>query len=64
MRTSPAPNPAFLDTLAEAELLNGQRSDALAREMQAAQLDPDNPELQDRLQHFRDAATVAKTPTR
>lgn len=61
VRTSPAPNPAFLDTLAEAELLNGRRTEALASEMQAVQLDPDNHELQDRLQHFRDAADVAKS---
>ena len=64
VRTSPTPNPAFLDTLAEAELLNGQQTEALATETQAAQLDPDNSELQVRLQYFRDAGAVAKTSIR
>ena len=42
-------------------LAAGQRTEALATETQAAQFDPDNSEFQDRLQHFRDDAAVAKT---
>ena len=49
-------NPAFLDTLAEALLLNGHPAEALTTEVQALKLDPENPELQDRLTHFRQAA--------
>jgi Flp pilus assembly protein TadD len=55
---SPQPNPAFLDTLAEALLLNGQPAEALATERQAAELDPENSELQSRLEHFREAANL------
>ena len=54
--SSPQPVPAYLDTLAEALLLNGHPADALATETEAARLDPENPELQSRLQHFRQAA--------
>ncbi|HUE42880.1 MAG TPA: tetratricopeptide repeat protein, partial [Candidatus Sulfotelmatobacter sp.] len=54
--TSPEPNPAYLDTLAEALLLNGQPAEALANELRAVQLDPENPELQSRLPRFREAA--------
>jgi Tfp pilus assembly protein PilF len=59
--TSPSPNPAFLDTLAEAQLLNGFRSEALATETQAVKLDPNNPEYQTRLARFREAASTAKS---
>jgi|GEM_PF-2267998 Tfp pilus assembly protein PilF len=59
--TSPSPNPAFLDTLAEAQLLNGLRSEALATETQAVKLDPSNPEYQTRLARFREAASTAKS---
>jgi tetratricopeptide (TPR) repeat protein len=51
-----APNPAFLDTLAEALLLNGQPVEAFAIETQAAKLDPQSPDIQSRLPRFRDAA--------
>lgn len=56
VETSPQPQAAFLDTLAEALLLNGQASEALATEMKALDLDPKNPELQSRLVQFRTAA--------
>lgn len=59
---SPAPNPAYLDTLAEALLLNGQPADALATELQAVKLDPENPELQSRLPRFLEAAKQAPSP--
>ena len=59
---SPQPNPAFLDTLAEALLLNGQFAEALANELQAAKLDPENPELQSRLPRFREAANTHTLP--
>jgi Tfp pilus assembly protein PilF len=58
---SPSPNPAFLDTLAEAQLLNGLRAEALATETQAAKLDPSNSEYQMRLRRFREAASTAKS---
>jgi hypothetical protein len=54
--SSDVPNPSYIDTLAEALLLNGKADEALATETQAAGLDPDNPELKTRLAHFRDAA--------
>jgi Flp pilus assembly protein TadD len=61
--TSLEPNAAYLDTLAEALLINGQPAEALKYEMQAFQLDPDNPEFKSRLPRFQAAAnspTVAK----
>jgi tetratricopeptide (TPR) repeat protein len=57
--TSPSINPAFLDTLAEAQLLSGETTEALATETRAAALDPDNSELQSRLPRFRKAAAVS-----
>jgi tetratricopeptide (TPR) repeat protein len=59
---SPQPNPAYLDTLAEALLLNGQPAEALTEELQAAKLDPENPELQSRLPRFREAANLHTLP--
>ena len=56
VESSPEPVPAFLDTLAEALLLNGHADEALATELKAVGLDPKNPELQSRLAHFRAAA--------
>jgi tetratricopeptide (TPR) repeat protein len=53
--TSEEPNAAFLDTLAEALLINGQPVEALKYELQAAQLDPDNPEFLTRLPRFQAA---------
>jgi tetratricopeptide (TPR) repeat protein len=50
------PNAAYLDTLAEALLLNGQAGEALTTEKQALELDPQNPEMQSRLAHFREVA--------
>lgn len=64
VESSPQPNPAFLDTLAEALLLNGQPAKALATEMQAAKLDPENSELQSRLAHFREAAQLSASARR
>ena len=52
---SPGPNAAFIDTLAEALLINGQASEALSYELQAARLDPDNPEFKTRLPRFQAA---------
>jgi tetratricopeptide (TPR) repeat protein len=64
VESSPQPNAAFVDTLAEALLLNGQPAEALATELQAAKLDPENPEMQSRLARFREAAShlVAAKP--
>ena len=53
------PNASYLDTLAEALLLNGQASEALSTEQQALDLDPQNPEMQSRFAHFRDVAHEA-----
>jgi Tfp pilus assembly protein PilF len=47
---------AFLDTLAEAQLLTGHPAEALTTEESAVKLDPNNAEIQSRLQRFRDAA--------
>lgn len=60
----PQPNPSFLDTLAEALLLNGHRAEAVATETKAVQLDPQNQELQSRLAHFREAANVVSLSKR
>lgn len=46
---------SFLDTLAEALLLNGRPTEALAVEMEAAALDPENPELKKRVDFFQNA---------
>ncbi len=54
--------PAYIDTLAEALLLNGHPKEALATETEAAKLDPENPEFQSRLTHFREAAKRASSP--
>jgi len=51
---------AALDTLAEAQLQTGHPAEALAQEERAAQLAPDNAEIQSRLQRFRD--TASKSP--
>jgi Flp pilus assembly protein TadD len=56
VKTSPEPNAAFIDTLAEAQLINGNADEALATEMHAAKLDPNNPELQKRVAHFQEEA--------
>jgi tetratricopeptide (TPR) repeat protein len=61
VESSPQENPAFIDTLAEALLLNGKPTEALATEMDAVKLDPDNSELQSRLAHFREAANLARS---
>jgi len=49
---------AYLDTLAEALLLNGQAGEALRTEDRAVSADQKNPELQRRLERFRKAALV------
>ncbi len=49
------PNAAYIDTLAEALLQNGQGAEAYTMEKQAAELDPQNPEMQKRLAKFREA---------
>jgi len=56
---SEAPDPAILDTLAEAQLLNNQAQEALATEQQAAKLDPQNPQIQSRLLRFEQAAKLS-----
>jgi len=55
VKTSTQPNAAFLDTLAEALLLNDHRTEALCIAREAARLEPQNDELQARLLHFREA---------
>ena len=62
VQNSPAPNPAFLDTLAEALLLNGHSAEALANEQKAIELDPENQELKARLPRFREAAQSSASP--
>jgi len=53
---------AYLDTLAEALLQNGESDEALATEIQAVGLDRQNPELQSRLVRFREAAEPKAAP--
>ena len=53
--TSPAQRAAFLDTLAEAFLMNDKANEALRTEESAMELDPNNATLAARLQRFRDA---------
>jgi len=52
---------AYLDTLAEALLLNGQTKEALATEERAASLDQKNAEIKTRLERFRQAALLPKS---
>lgn len=59
VESSPQANPAFLDTLAEALLMNGHAAEAFATETEAVRLDPENSELQSRLARFRDAVTLS-----
>jgi tetratricopeptide (TPR) repeat protein len=59
VESSPQPNADFLDTLAEALLLNGQAGEALTIEKQAFEINPQNPEVRIRLDHFREAAEQA-----
>ncbi len=58
--SSPQPNAAFVDTLAEALLINGHPAEALATEMEAASLGPKNSEIQSRLRRFREAVNQPK----
>ena len=60
VQTSPEPNSAFLDTLAEALLLNGQPAKALVTEQKAFDLDPENLEIKSRLLRFIEAARETK----
>jgi cytochrome c-type biogenesis protein CcmH/NrfG len=53
---------AYLDTLAEALLQNGESDEALATETQAVGLDPQNAELQSRLVRFHGAAQPKAAP--
>jgi tetratricopeptide (TPR) repeat protein len=53
VKSSLQPNPAFLNTLAEALLLNGRPTEALDTELQAVRLDPQNFELRSRLPRFQ-----------
>ena len=62
VQSSAYPNFDFLDTLAEALLLNGQPAEALAIEVHALDLDPENAELRSRLAHFREAAQLSTSP--
>ena len=50
-------NPAFLDTLAEALLINGQYNEALKTEEKALSFAPGNVEYQRRIAKFRQAAS-------
>jgi tetratricopeptide (TPR) repeat protein len=61
VKTSPEPIPAFIDTLAEALLVNGYPDEAVQTELQAIKLDP---ALQPRLAHFREAAGVGRSKSR
>ncbi len=54
--TPAARRAAFLDTLAEAMLINGRVAEALSIESSAAELDPGNPSWNERLDRFRKAA--------
>jgi tetratricopeptide (TPR) repeat protein len=63
VQSSSEPVPEFLDTLAEALLLNGQPVEALKVEEQAAQLAGANDEIQNRLERFRQAAISASANT-
>jgi Tfp pilus assembly protein PilF len=58
--TADPTNAAFVDTLAEALLLNGKEQEALDTERKAVALAPENVELQERLARFREAAGVAE----
>jgi len=60
---APADRAAFLDTLAEALLLNGRAKEALSKEREAFAVDPQNSKFPARLKHFEDAAT-GSTSTR
>lgn len=64
VQSSPQPISAILDTLAEALLLNAKPVEALATETQAANLDPQNSDLQARLTNFREAANRPASPAR
>jgi tetratricopeptide (TPR) repeat protein len=50
----------ILDTLAEAQLVNGRATEALATEEKALAVDPDDIEMQERMERFRDAAADAE----
>jgi tetratricopeptide (TPR) repeat protein len=63
VESSGEPAPEFLDTLAEALLVNGQPLEALKVEEQAAQLAGANDEIQNRLERFRQAAVSASANT-
>ncbi|MBS1866849.1 MAG: tetratricopeptide repeat protein [Acidobacteria bacterium] len=54
--TPPLATAAFLDTLAEALLINGRPVEALANEEKALSLDPNNAEFRTRIEGFRAAA--------
>jgi tetratricopeptide (TPR) repeat protein len=58
----PSQMAAYLDTLAEALLQNGEPGEALATETQAVGLDRENAELQSRLVRFREAAQPRAAP--
>jgi tetratricopeptide (TPR) repeat protein len=53
---------AYLDTLAEALLQNGESDEALVTEIQAVALDRQNTELQSRLLRFREATQPKAAP--
>lgn len=59
VETSPSPNPSFLDTLAEAQFMNGQRTEAVASEKQALKLDPENAGYKMLLSQFQEGAKPA-----
>ncbi len=56
VQATQATNPHFLDTLAEALLINGQPEEALKIEQQALDLNPDDEQMQSRLERFQEAA--------
>ena len=52
----------ILDTLAEADFINGRNDDAVATEQKALALEPDRADLQKQLEKFKQAQQVKKTP--
>jgi Tfp pilus assembly protein PilF len=61
VETSKEPVPALIDTLAEAQLINGYPEEALKTEEQAAELAPYDAQIQSRLERFQQAAEQANS---
>ena len=61
VQTSKESDANFIDTLAEALLINGRAEEALETEEHAAELAPTDANIQSRLERFRQAAEEAKS---